>query len=67
MVLQVLKWLHDEEAVDAPYLSAALGEYEASCEAYGVPCPPQLHVLNTDVALQQGQAAQVCQCLTLHS
>ncbi len=56
MLLQVLECLHVEEAVDAPYLSAALAEYEASCEAYGVSCPPQLHVLSTDVALQQGQA-----------
>jgi hypothetical protein len=59
-LLQVLQWLHDEEAVDAPYLAAALAEYEASCEAHGVSPPQQLQVLCMEVAMQQGLGFQVC-------
>lgn len=58
-VLGVLQWLHEEEAVDAPYLQAALAELDASLAAHGIPAPARLHALSLDVALQLGQSFQV--------
>jgi hypothetical protein len=58
-VLGVLQWLHEEEAVDAPYLQAALAELDASLAAHGVPSPACLHALSLDVALQLGHTFQV--------
>lgn len=52
-------WLHEEEAVDAPYIQAVLAEFEAACETCGVPVPARLRVLALDVALQQGNTSQV--------
>ena len=52
-------WLHEEEAVDAPYIQAVLAEFEATCETCGVPIPARLRVLALDVALQQGNTSQV--------
>lgn len=55
----MLQWLHEEEAVDAPYLQAALAELDASLAAHGVPSPACLHALSLDVALQLGHTFQV--------
>lgn len=52
-------WLHEEEAVDAPYIQAVLAEFEAACEACSVPVPPKLRALSLEVALQQGSTSQV--------
>ena len=59
----VLRWLHDEEAVPAPYLQAAADAYAAAAEAHGVAVPVSLHLLALDVALQQGHAAQAAGAL----
>jgi hypothetical protein len=56
---QVLRWLHEEEAVDAAYLTAAVVEYIASVEAAGLPIPPDLFCLVVDCMLEQGQVSQV--------
>ena len=53
-VLGVLRWLHEEEAVDAPYLHSALSEFEAACCACGLEPPAPLQALALEVALQQG-------------
>ena len=55
----MIVWLHEEEAVDAPYIQAVLAEFEAACEACDVPIPARMRVLSLDVALQQGHTAQV--------
>ncbi len=52
-------WLHEEEAVDAPYIQAVLAEFEAACETCTVAVPAKLRVLSLDVALQQGNTSQV--------
>ena len=52
-------WLHEEEAVDAPYIQAVLAEFEAACEACSVPVPAKLRALSLEVALQQGSTSQV--------
>ena len=59
----VLRWLHDEEAVPAPYLQAAADAYAAAAEAHGVAVPASLHLLALDVALQQGHALQAAAAL----
>lgn len=64
-VLEVVLWLHEEEAVDAPYIQAVLAEFEAACETCNVAVPPKLRVLSLDVALQQGNTHQV-QCTREH-
>lgn len=56
---EVLRWLHEEEAVDAAYLTAAVVEYIASVEAAGLPIPPDLFCLVVDCMLEQGQVSQV--------
>ena len=58
-VLEVVLWLHEEEAVDAPYIQAVLAEFEAACEACSIPIPAKLRALALDVALQQGSTSQV--------
>ena len=58
-VLEVVLWLHEEEAVDAPYIQAVLAEFEAACEACSVPVPAKLRALSLEVALQQGSTSQV--------
>ena len=58
-VLEVVLWLHEEEAVDAPYIQAVLAELEAACEACSVPVPAKLRALSLEVALQQGSTSQV--------
>ncbi len=58
-VLDVVLWLHEEEAVDAPYIQAVLADFEAACETCAVPVPARLRVLALDVALQQGSTNQV--------
>ena len=58
-VLDVVLWLHEEEAVDAPYIQAVLAEFEAACEACSVPVPAKLRALSLEVALQQGNTSQV--------
>ncbi|KAK9835222.1 hypothetical protein WJX81_006819 [Elliptochloris bilobata] len=62
----VLRWLHDEEAVPAPYLQAAADAYAAAAEAHGVAVPASLHLLTLDVALQQGHALQAAAMLAAH-
>ena len=59
-------WLHEEEAVDAPYIQAVLAEFEAACEACDVPILARMRVLSLDVALQQGHTAQVWRLLAPH-
>lgn len=54
----MLQWLHEEEAVDAPYLQAALAELDASLVAHTIPCPARLQALSLDVALQLGHTFQ---------
>eukprot|EP00873_Tetraselmis_striata_P041404 jgi/Tetstr1/461668/TSEL_006768.t1 len=56
---EVLRWLHEEEAVDAAYLTAAVVEYIASVEGAGLQIPPALFCLAVDCMLEQGQVAQV--------
>lgn len=55
----MLRWLHEEEAVDAAYLTAAVVEYIASVEGAGLQIPPALFCLAVDCMLEQGQVAQV--------
>eukprot|EP00884_Botryococcus_braunii_P003057 jgi/Botrbrau1/12752/Bobra.67_1s0111.1 len=55
----VFQWLHDEEAVDAQYLQAAIAQQMASAEAWHVTVPPSLHILAFDVGLQLGRSYQV--------
>ena len=62
-VLEVVLWLHEEEAVDAPYIQAVLAEFEAACEACSVPVSTKLRALSLEVALQQGNTSQV-HCMT---
>jgi len=56
---EVLRWLHEEEAVDAAYLTAAVMEYIASVEAAGLAVPPELFCLAVDCMLEQGQVSQI--------
>ena len=60
---EVLQWLHEEEAVPAPYLQAAVDAYSAAAEAHGVAVPASLHLLALDVVLQQGHALQAAAAL----
>mmetsp|Transcript_14673 Transcript_14673/g.41266 ORF Transcript_14673/g.41266 Transcript_14673/m.41266 type:complete len:671 (+) Transcript_14673:570-2582(+) len=62
---QVLRWLHEEEAVDAAYLTAAVVEYIASVEEAGLPVPADLVCLAVDCMLEQGQVAQVSMLVEL--
>lgn len=72
---QVLRWLYEEEAVDAAYLTASVMEYISSVEGAGLNVPPDLVCLAVDCMLEQGQVAQVrrvraaaaCRCMTLSS
>ena len=57
-------WLHEEEAVDAPYIQDVLAEFEAACEACEIPILAKMRVLSLDVALQQGHTTQV-RCILL--
>jgi len=63
IVAEALQWLHEEEAVPAPYLQACLDAYGAAAEAAGVGAPACLARLALDVALQQGHGLQAAAAL----